>query len=143
MGVSVDYASAQEWLINNNNRCPNGEDYSPCFCSRVFATLPIVICQGATMAQVSSIFNRTIPADWDSFTIYLEDRNEIIPIDFLGHHRINRLIDITCGSSNNILLRADPQAFRSSRNTTKLIYFFHCDLSRLDFHFLYGFDQLT
>ena len=117
--------------------CPNGEDYSPCTCSMSY-----IDCKNATLSQVSSVFRRTTAADLGIFTLHLSqaDANEMIPPDLLNNHRA-QTISIDC-PRNDFYLRVDPQAFRSSKDTTERIYNLNCDMSRLDFKFLTGFVQL-
>ena len=102
-----------------------------------------VLCYRIILTKVSNVFKRTPTAELEKFSIYLlpADRNEVIPRDVLNSHRV-RNIEITCDDSANFYLRVDPQAFGSSRNTTRSIHFYHCDMSRLNFDFLTGFHQI-
>ena len=129
----VDPASAQ-------TNCPNGEDYSPCECySRYY-----VSCENVTFAEIASVFRRTTPVDLETFNLYHSPAhdNEMIPADLLNNHRITKYFNVDC-LNKDFSFRVDPQAFHSSKGTIEWINFDSCNMSRLDFQFLAGFDRLT
>ena len=71
-----------------------------------------------------------------------------IPAHLLGTHRALQL-DIACSTpitmiKNNekMMLTIDQDSFRSSLETLQRMYINNCDLSRLKFDFLAGFDKL-
>ena len=100
-------------------------------------------CSEITLAEVSGIFKRKTPANLEGFVLDLSqsDPTKTIPMDLLSDHR-TRVVEINCPSSDYFLM-IDPQAFRSSKNTTESVNFFLCNMSRLDFDFLAGFDRIT
>ena len=123
--------------------CPNGQDYSPCECfPPVSERLDQIECRNISLQDISGIFRRTTPADFDHFSLSLSpaEPSEIIPADLLNNHRVGG-ISINC-PSNDVYLRVDSKAFRSSIDTASSIYFSNCDMSRLDFQFLAGFFQI-
>ena len=155
LGIFVD--SIHSAKVN----CPNGEDYSPCSCGswspfiipsslsfdNISSNVECTTGYRATLADVSNVFNRTAPSEIRGFMLYLytqsaTDSRKIIPMDLLSNHRALS-IDITCSSSTDMSIIINPQAFRSSRNTTRNFMFFFCDISRLSFNFLTGFVQIT
>ena len=131
-------------------QCPNGEDYFPCDCLDRDPpdSLPEIRCNnGSSVEQLVDLFNRTIPAEWKAIEIFFAlspDANSglVIPRDLLGDHRSHKIIAHV--SYNTIYpIKFDPQTFRSSKNTTEIFQLDFCDMSRLDFQFLSGFDQLS
>ena len=129
-------------VAQGNNICPGSENYSPCSCYRSNPNaIPLVSCYGIPLDEVYSVFRRTSTAYLEKFVLELlpSDSTEIIPADLLNNHWTGR-IEISCKNGS---LRADPQAFRSSKNTTENISINNCDLTGLDFGFLSGFDQLS
>ena len=123
--------------------CPNGEDYSPCECTRSSPdSLPNIDCRRINLEQVAAVFNRTTAAELDRFSLFLSDSVQIIPADLLSNHR-TRYIRIECPGIIEYSLRVDPQAFRSSKDTTQQIDISYCLMNRLDFEFMSGFNRVT
>ena len=121
--------------------CPNGEDYSPCICFRATPTEGVqVLCIGIPLEEVYSVFRRATSDYLERFVLELlpSDSTEIIPADLLNNHQIAR-IEINCENGS---LRADPQAFRSTKTRTTNIFIYNCDLNGSKFEFLSGFDQV-
>lgn len=130
LGFFIDPPIAQA-----DTSCPNGEDYSPCFCY----SGETVTCQ-TSLLSVADVFQRTTPANLTDFIIYLNEIALAVPMDFLNNHQVTRQIYFR---GNNTLLRIDPDAFRSSKATVTSVKFEYCDTSRLDFDFLSGFENLS
>ena len=143
-GFFIDSANAQA-------DCPNGEDYSPCECSRPPSPggLPAIICPikiKTNLADVFNTFKRTKTADFETMSISILPQDKmtemIIPMDLFNNHRA-RNFEINCGSSSNLSLRVDSQAFRSSITTAQSMRLTQCDLNQLSFDFLSGFNQIN
>ena len=132
--------------VGSQTACPNNEDYFPCTCYRSSSSnslhMPQVVCINVTFAQVSNIFKQKTSTVLESFSLELNpaDANTIVPTNLLNNHQAQNL-HITCSNQNDYLM-VDSQAFRSTQNTTKMVYFSVCDMSRLDFRFLTGFAEL-
>ena len=133
----------------SQTKCPNGEDYSPCKCRRYPSReLSDLTCENITLAQVSRLFRRTTPADLEDIDIFLSPcgSTAIIPADLFNSHRLKNIRIfcpyLSCKIGKHFLI-VDPQAFRSSKNTTQSIHFYGWDMSRFDFQFLSGFKQIT
>ena len=124
---------------NTQSDGPNGEDYFPCTCNEWGS----VFCHNVTFDEIARVFRRTTPAYIYYFSLKpsLADANEMIPPDLLNNHRVTEYLNIYC-YSNGFSLRVDPQAFRSSKNTTESIHFHYCDTNGFNFQFLSGFDKL-
>lgn len=98
-------------------------------------------CNGIASDDVRRVFNRTHSTEVNKLLLKLNESDEIIPADLIGNKRITS-IELECPSSIDYQVSIDPRAFRSSRNETDFLYIAHCNLSRLDFAFLSGFDHL-
>lgn len=124
--------------------CPNGTDYSPCSCARRFDGVVSVICEEIPLAEVQTIFERNPGFDLFDLLLYPPASDLIIPANLLGsNHRVTNNIRFYCPyATGDYQLRLDPYAFNSSKNSLLTITTYHCDLARLDFDFLSGFDQL-
>ena len=137
------------WIVDqavSQINCPNREDYSPCTCEFTDESQEYSItCSDVPLVDIVGVFNRTTPADLNSFDLYMsQESSQDIPANLLNNHRVNSVIDLHCQSKNrNNLLRVDPDAFRSSKNVTKSFALNFCDISQLEFNFLNGFDTLS
>ena len=122
--------------------CPNKQNYSPCTCGETYDGYSIT-CNRVPLANISSLFKQNTAAGWGNLFLKLSptDVNKTIPADLLGNHTV-ATIQLSCPTSN-YFLTIDPNAFRSSRNSAELYSFINCDMNRLDFQFLSGFEKLT
>ena len=137
LGIFIEQSIAQ-----GSDRCPSGEIYFPCECYRNNPSAGLqVICYRIPLEEVYNVFRRTYSTYLERFVLDLlpSESPKIIPADLINNHTADR-IEISCKSGS---LRADQQAFRSSKNTTTWLIITNCDLTGLDFGFLSGFDQLS
>lgn len=80
------------------------------------------------------------------FVLHFSRTTDILADLICINHHITDEIDIKCsktGYFSQRQLRIHPDAFRPSRNYTRLVKITYCDLSRLNFSFLEGFTQLN
>lgn len=133
--------------VKAQTNCPNGENYAPCVC--YYANREYEVgCDQVLMEDVLSVFKRTTPSNMTTLTIYTSandasiDAIITIPKDLLNEHQVHSEIRIY-NPNSSYLLQIDQEAFRSSRNFTTECYLGDSDLSRLDFKFLTGFDELS
>ena len=111
----------------------------------------------SNLTEISNVFKRTKSADLDQFVLNVKETTIfaifqsrkygiIISMDLLGKHRA-RSIDITCPEELSqffgLSVELHPQAFSSSKNTTKTIYINFCQIMKFNFDFLTGFDELA
>lgn len=92
----------------------------------------------ALIDEILQVFNRTSAQYNYSVTVDLFEDD--IPVDLFSNKMVSSLY-LKCNSSN-ILLRADENAFRSSRNYLGSFRLGNCNLLRMSSKFLEGFDQL-
>lgn len=120
------------------------EDYSPCRCYK-FWILTGIKCVDVDLPDVKMSFEKHNESDIANFLLHFPQSTDIIS-DLIGsQHRITETIDLACskiGYYSQRQLTIHPDAFRSSRNYTKYFKISYCNLSRLDFSFLAGFQHL-
>ena len=105
-----------------------------------------LVCANISMAEIQKTFSSTAAAHFD--TIFLlpspKQPDFFIPKDMF----LNRCIKISLSVSGaycfpqKCYLDIHPEAFRSSRNTTRIITIQSLDLGKLDFSFLQHFQAL-
>lgn len=76
--------------------------------------------------------------------LYPPSNESILPADLLTNHRITNEIRLFCPNRGamDYQMEIHPEAFRASRNFTKKLLIQFCDVSRLEFSFLEGFENL-
>ena len=127
--------------------CPKGENYWPCQCDRGWFFS--VKCKSIPTEQVVEIFktpNQTV----NFFSFNLEATTTLgvvhIPANVLSYRIVSDFLTLKCHRGQNeielVPLTIDPNAFNSSLGYLKQLNIWNCDLGRLDFSFLTGFNQL-
>ena len=130
--------SQSSGLQVNQSYCPNDDSYSPCHCSPVG-----VHCISCSIVSIKTVFQRNV--EWNqlhNFELRLLPEDLVVPADLLANHWVAHGIFIQCEFSFFPSIKIDPDAFRSSRNSTRSFDIFNCNVAGLDFHFLEGFHNL-
>ena len=92
---------------------------------------------------MKEVFGRTKRTAFNSITLNISSSDEYIPADILSNKRTEHLNLICNSNDENIELKVDINAFRSTKNLTKTLSIHNCDGIQLDINFLSGFDHLT
>ena len=131
--------------------CPQGEDFSPCTCDGGDNTTLegpswSIFCIRVHLVEVRSIFNRANEAlnltRFELIPSPIGDGILSIPVDVLGQKvKVTQKLNLFC-PNRDYRLMIDREAFRSSKSSTKEVIIGNCNLSRLEWHFLIGFDDL-
>ena len=135
----------------NASNCPNGEDFSPCECSGYFRENQKYFnleCTKVPINQVYETLKSKTAANINEFILreYVFDVNVdfVIPNNFFVDHLMSKIIVRGVDSDRQkTRLEIHPEAFRSSRNSSKEAHILSIDMSSLNFSFLTGFEQLT
>ena len=130
-----------------SNECPNDENYAPCSCMRHVGDTYDLVCNEQPLDEVANVFRKTTAAQFDYFYFFISQRdaNKIIPPNVLNDHVASNIMvycPTTIGHQQH-LLTVDPKAFQSTNNVTSAIAFNGCDLGKMNFDFLAGFDHLN
>ena len=132
--------------------CPNYENYSPCVCSYITNLGYSITCEGVSLLDISDAFNRTTGADLYFVDLYLsafdaspENGEIMIPSDLLGYRHSAAKIYLNGPRRllRNYFLKMDPNAFRSSKDMAQTFGISDFDIGRLDFNYLSGFGKLS
>ena len=102
-----------------------------------------IICDLVPIDKVKEVFGRTKRTAFNSITLNISSSDEYIPADILSNKRTEHLNLICNSNDENIELKVDINAFRSTKNLTKTLSIHNCDGIQLDINFLSGFDHLT
>lgn len=139
-GLPID-----ERLVNN---CPAVNNFSPCNCTQnngSFEEAPKfkVFCDQIPIAEIQALFNRMSTHNLSSFELIIAPSETLfIPADLLGTSRAKSLTIFCKDVSHNLIINDD--AFRSSRDFTKVLTIDGCDLNQQpNFGFLDGFKALA
>lgn len=125
------------------NECEQ-TNYSPCRCAENEKGI-LITCEGVDPEEVRTVFNRT-KSNADLHILYMSPSKTAasyeIPADVLNGRRTD-YIQIECLSAQaNVELQVDADAFRSTSTKTGAFDIRNCDLYRMDFNFLRGFNRL-
>lgn len=101
-----------------------------------------IICDFVPIAEVKEVFGRTKRTTFDSITLNMQSPDEYIPADIFSNKRTEHLNVVCKGDDENIELKVDIDAFRSTKNLTKTLFIYNCDGIKLNINFLTGFDNL-
>ena len=87
----------------------------------------------------------TTPVEFQQILIIPLQENPFIQEDIFVNHRVTDTIELSGHSHfpEQVRLEIHSEAFRSSRNFTKQVKIYSCDLEMLNFAFLTDFCQLT
>ena len=126
------------WRISakEKNNCPKNEDFSPCQC-QVVSSNYYLVCDEVPLANVSNIFKRNTPANWQTFylNMSLSDLNKTIPAYFLGNHTAKHFY-LYCPAAvqqkQNFLIKIDPNAFRSPKSAAIEFHYSSFEIERCD-----------
>lgn len=137
-------ANLLSFLANGYDECPvidSPTESGFCPCQSFYGIY--VGCFNISMNVVSETFHNRTDQEiiLGSFRLVVPLREQFIPADLLAHHQ-TKTISIECEDEVIQKLSIHPDAFRSSRNCTHQLRIETCDVSRLDFAFLTGFNNL-
>ena len=107
-------------------------------------------CEAIPIRQVAEIFktpNETVGIDIFHLNPATTLGEVHIPANFLSYRHVTENLSLECPSDPNeieqVPITIDPNAFNSSSDYLREIIISNCDLGRLDFSFLIGFDLLN
>ena len=123
-------------------KCP--EDYSPCSCSFSSYAGLTVNCNRVHSSQVRQVLSRTSAVELNHFGLTLtpDEDGSAIPAGLLSGKKVLSLF-FYCPTPSSYQLRIDRNAVSSTASHTDMVFISGCDLGRLDFSFLTGFEALT
>lgn len=105
----------------------------------------IVICKNATVTQIKEGFILTSRTYFDTIKLDFapSDSTTVVPANILANKKTTNLNIVSDSTEDNAVLKIHRNAFRSTKQFTKTIFFFGIDCSELDFSFLIGFEKLV
>lgn len=122
--------------------CPY--DLSPCSCYRSsnFDCQSLITCDNVSMADVAAVFQSKPAMNITRLILRIRPEGDAIPADLLGQSRLTNEL-MVYGPQNDPLLKVDPNAFRSSKNSSlNYVFLSNFDLSQMDFDFLADFPSV-
>lgn len=105
----------------------------------------VVVCENATAAQIKEVFLLTSRTTFHTVKLDILPWNSLrieIPEDILANKRVTNLNLVSETPDDTFELKIHRNAFRSTKNFTKSIFFYGFDFSEVDLSFLRGFGQL-